>query len=57
MSLALFAIAGLFVVIGIIAWFEGMSAETKWNLAAEVMKLEGYTELEIIQELGPRPKT
>jgi len=28
----------------------------KWDMAASNMELEGYTDLEILEELGPRPK-
>lgn len=32
------------------------SPATQWDMAARNMRMEGYTDLDILQELGPRPK-
>ena len=51
---------GLVVVVAMAAlsvwWMNQMSPAEKWDMAAWSMRTEGYTDAEIIHELGPRPK-
>ena len=37
-------------------WYRKLPESAKWDLAASTMQMEGYTDLDICKELGPRPK-
>jgi hypothetical protein len=57
------ALLNILMAIGFIAGFILMCAldyrfaseQTKWDRAAGAMQFEGYTDWQIIDELGPRP--
>jgi len=53
--LCILAVLAGFVVI-LTVMDNTMSEQTKYDLAASSMEVEGYTDLEIFMELGPRPK-
>ena len=51
---------GLGLIIAMIVliwvWDKNMTEAQRWDMAAGSMWIEGYTDLEIEMELGPRPK-
>lgn len=58
MITAVLGVAALFGVIAIIATWENLLSEpAKWDMAAGNMRMEGCTEFEIIEALGPRPES